>query len=186
MKYKVTITETLRRDVEVEAGSMEEAEQLVNDQWNNSDHVLGADDFYSVYFEAEEIRPEKMKVVLLEPNKIARIAEIGTSLEAMQAVVGGSIEAAYYFPEPVCLVCNEEGKITGLPLNRGVYDNDKNLMDVIAGTAFICDCSGENFASLTDEQLAKYKKEFKYPERFYRLDNEIKGMKFNPERNNER
>lgn len=123
---------------------------------------------------------EKIKVLLLEPDKLARVAEIDASLEEMQKVVGGSIEAAYFFEEPVCVVCNEEGKINGLPLNRAVYSEDKEMLDIIAGTAFICDCSGENFGSLSEEQQQRYAKQFKYPERFFRINDEIKAAPFKP------
>ena len=36
---------------------------------------------------------KKIKVVLLEPGKLARTAEIGTSLEDLQKIVDGLIEA---------------------------------------------------------------------------------------------
>lgn len=179
-KYQVTITETLEKSVEVEAESQEQAQQIVSQAWKDGEYILDADSFTGVDFNAEEKAPEKMKVVLLEPGKIARTAEIGTSLKDLQTVVGGNIEAAYYFDEPVCVVLNDEGKLQGLPLNRGIYDEDKKLVDIISGTAFICDCSGENFGSLSDDQLKKYTKDFKYPERFYRINNEIKGVPFNP------
>lgn len=123
---------------------------------------------------------EKITVVLLEPDKMARVAEIGSSLEGMQKVVGGDIEAAYYFDEEVCVVCNDEGKINGMPLNRAVYGSDKEMMDIIAGSAFICDCSGERFASLTKEQISRYTEKFKYPEIFYRKGTEIKAEPFKP------
>ena len=134
----------------------------------------------------ETNKPKTMKVVLLEPNKFAKAAEIGTELSDLQKVVGGYIEAAYFFNEDVCLICNEEGKIRGLPLNRGVYDEDKKLVDIIAGTAFICDCSGENFGSLNDEQLKKYTKQFRNPERFIKLNGEVKGIPFKPEKDRDR
>ncbi len=134
----------------------------------------------------EEKRDDKIKVVLLEPGKLARVTEIGTELEDLQAVVDGMIEAAYYFPEPVCLVCNDEGKINGMPLNRGVRDREGKLIDIIAGPAFICDCSGENFGSLNDNQLKKYAEEFKYPEHFFKVNDEIQGVKYNPNRSRER
>ena len=51
----------------------------------------------------------KIKVVLLEPGEIARAAEIEASLENMQRIVGGCIEAYYPFEEQVCIVCNDEG-----------------------------------------------------------------------------
>lgn len=69
----------------------------------------------------ETLKEEKIKVVLCEPGKLARTATIEASLERYQKIVGGYIEAYYPFEEPVCIVCNEEGKITGLPLNRAVY-----------------------------------------------------------------
>ena len=127
-----------------------------------------------------------MKVVLLKPFEYARAAEIGTSLEAMQAVVGGLIEPAYYFDEEVCLICNEEGKINGMPLNRAIYDKDKNMIDIIAGTAFSCDCSGQNFGSLTEEQIKRYTEQFKKPERFVRINGKIRAIPFKPDKECER
>ena len=50
-----------------------------------------------------------MEVLLVEPGKEARIAEIGSDLKSLQAAVGGYIEAAYFFDDPVALICNEEG-----------------------------------------------------------------------------
>ena len=44
--------------------------------------------------------------------------EIPSSLESLQHEVGGDIEAVYPFEEPVAIVCNEEGKMNGLPLNQ--------------------------------------------------------------------
>lgn len=179
-KYNVTITETSKMTVEVEAESRWEAEQAVNDAWNNSEYVLDSGSFIEVNFEVEEKKPDKIKVVLLEPGKTARTAEIGTELEDLQNAVGGNIEPAYYFDEPVCFVVNDEGKINGMPLNRAVYDNDGKMIDIIAGTAFICDCSTECFKSLSDEQIKKYTEQFKLPEKFYRAGDEIKAVKYQP------
>lgn len=183
-EYEVRIEEILSKKVVVEAENEIEAVQKVNDEWYEGVYILDSECFETVSFNAEEKLHEKMKVVLLEPGKLAREAEIGTTLKDLQKIVGGNIEPGYFFNEPVCLIVNEEGKIQGLPLNRGVYDENKNLIEVIAGTAFICDCSGENFGSLSDEQLKKYTKEFKYPERFYKVNDEIKGVKFDPKSKN--
>ena len=65
---------------------------------------------------------EKIKVVLVEPGKLARVAEIGTELEDLQRAVQGLIETYYPFEEEVCIVCNDEGKINGMKLNRAIYD----------------------------------------------------------------
>ena len=42
-----------------------------------------------------------MEVLLVEPGKEARIAEIGDGLKSLQAAVGGWIEAVYPFDDPV-------------------------------------------------------------------------------------
>ena len=109
-------------------------------------------------------------------------------MESYQKTVGGYIEAYYPFEEPVCIVCNEEGKINGLPLNRAIYaEPDRGeMLDIIAGTFFVCDCSGEDFGSLSPEQLRRYMELFKYPERFFRAGNDIKAVPYIPERSPER
>lgn len=74
-----------------------------------------------------------MKVVICEPGQYARIAEIEPTLTAEQKVVGGLIDCVYPWPNDMAaLVCNDEGKLNGLPLNRALED-----YDVIAGTFFI-------------------------------------------------
>ena len=54
-RFRVTITETLKRSVEVEADSQHEAEQIVSDGWNNSKYILGCEDFVDVNFEAKPV-----------------------------------------------------------------------------------------------------------------------------------
>ena len=48
--YQVVITETLKMHVDIEADSPEEAEQLANDRWRNSEFILDADCFDGVEF----------------------------------------------------------------------------------------------------------------------------------------
>jgi len=52
--FRVVITETLKLTVEVEAKDQKDAEQLVSDNWRNGMHVLNADNFATVEFEAED------------------------------------------------------------------------------------------------------------------------------------
>ena len=78
---------------------------------------------------------EKIKVVMLEPGKLARTAEIDVSLAGMQKVVGGLIEPFYPFEEQVCIVCNEESKINGMRPNRSVKNDDGAMVDFIFGPA---------------------------------------------------
>ena len=119
---------------------------------------------------------EKIKVVLLEPGKLARTAEIDASLAGMQKVVGGLIEPFYPFEEQVCIVCNEESKINGMRPNRSVKNDDGVMVDFIFGPAFICDCRGENLASLSDEQIDRYGKMFRYPEHLARVNGTLFGI----------
>ena len=120
-----------------------------------------------------------IQVVLVEPGKLARIAEVGTTLEAMQRTVGGSIEAYYPFEEQVCIVCNDEGKINGLPLNRAIRDEDTHeIVDAIAGTFFICDCRKESFSSLSKEQQNRYLEKYRFPERFFRTRDGIESVPY--------
>lgn len=101
-----------------------------------------------------------MKVVLVEVGKPAKITDIPHDLKAMQTIVEGPIQALYPWDDPVALVCNEEGKLHGLPLNRVLEG-----YDVIAGTFFICGLSKGSFTNLTDELAKKYQEKFLYPER---------------------
>jgi len=57
-KFKVTITETLEEEVEVEAESAEEAEQKVMDEYYRCDRILDSDNFVGTEFSTEEL-PEK-------------------------------------------------------------------------------------------------------------------------------
>ena len=63
----------------------------------------------------------KISVLLVVPDKYPRMIEIEDSLEAMQRTVGGDIEEYMPFEDEVAVICNEEGKINGLPLNRAIY-----------------------------------------------------------------
>lgn len=244
--------------------------------------------FKRIDFDALAARQESedtIRVVLLEPGKLARITEIGCSLEKMQAIVGGDIEAMYPFEEEVCIICNEEGKLNGMALNRAIraeeaevdmsygemvsrfreaecHGNGKHLtgyvvitedsfnesypvesrtyaissdnkafqpnmggysiyasaidgsdpmvrlegylavekggangwkiercymkeqsreiLDIIAGPCFICDCSGPNYGSLSEEQLKRYLAKYRYPEDFVRIGGEIVPVPYKP------
>ena len=118
-----------------------------------------------------------MKVVICEPGQYARIAEIEPTLKAEQEIVGGLIDCVYPWPNDMAaLVCNDEGKLNGLPLNRALED-----YDVIAGTFFICGISGENFCSLTEEQRARYLQKFRAPEVFAQTPFGLLRMRTTPE-----
>ena len=97
-----------------------------------------------------------IKVLVVEPLKPCRVQEI-SGLKDMQEIVGGHIEAIYPFLETAALVCNEEGKIHGLPYNRPLFDENGRPYDIICGTFFIAGLGTEDFTSLTEEQIQRYK-----------------------------
>ena len=61
---------------------------------------------------------KKIDILVVEPGKAPRPAQVEDTLEAFQKIVGGPIEAGCYLPQRVMLICNSEGKNTGLPINR--------------------------------------------------------------------
>lgn len=107
-----------------------------------------------------------MKVLIIEPHKHPRRADIPHTLEEMQRIVGGDIQAIYPFDDPVAIVCDEESKIKGYELNRCIPN-----VDIIAGTFFICGINMEDFTDLPDDLAEKYEKMFREPEVFIRAVN---------------
>ena len=116
-----------------------------------------------------------MQVVVVEPKKKPVVQEIGDSLEAMKKIVGGPIEAVYPFDEPVALICNEEGKLLNLPLNRALRDDEGNVYDIISGTFFLCAApqDSDRFTSLTDQQVKTYMERFDRPEMFLTVGSDL-------------
>lgn len=134
-EFEVTITEMLQKTVSIEAETKEEAKQLVEDMWKEGDIILDADDFADVEYAADngkEIEKlNELEVLLVEPGQYAKMTTIEAGLSSMQEIVGGYIQAVNYFDEPVTLVCNEEGKINGLELNRAIKDDNGKIVDII-------------------------------------------------------
>ena len=64
-----------------------------------------------------------MKVLMVEPGEIPYEADIEPGLRSLQAAVGGNIQAVYPYEDPVALICNDDGKFIGLPLNRALRDD---------------------------------------------------------------
>ena len=74
-------------------------------------------------------------------------------------------------------VCNEEGKLMGLPLNRALFDDDGHIYDIVSGNFLIVGLGEENFTDLSPDLMEKYGEQFKYPEKFARLAGEIIAVK---------
>lgn len=114
-----------------------------------------------------------MKVLMVEPGKVPHETEIEGGLKSLQAAVGGDIQAVYPYEDPVALICNEEGKYMGLPLNRALRDEDGNIYDIVAGNFLIVGLGEESFTDLAPELMEKFTDQFKHPEEFIRIAGKI-------------
>ena len=116
-----------------------------------------------------------MQVVVVEPKKKPIVQDIGSDLDSMQRIVGGPIEAVYPFDEPVALICNEEGKLLKLPLNRALRDDAGEIYDIISGTFFLCAAppNSDHFAGLTEQQIKTYLEQFSVPEMFLNVGGDL-------------
>lgn len=123
-----------------------------------------------------------MQVLLVKPGRAPWKMELKNDLDAMQRAVGGLLQVIYPFEEPVALVCNDEGKLLGLPANRGLWDENGRLYDIVCGDFFLCGAppEGDSFSSLTEEQLERYGKRFRRPEFFLNLDGQILCLPVGP------
>lgn len=101
-----------------------------------------------------------LRILRVEPGMTPEEKTIGSDLKSLQAEVSGYIECVY-MADNVVLVCNEEGKLNGMEMNRRLGD------DIICGPFFLVGDDGEGeFTSLSDEQIAALKSEFAEPDRF--------------------
>lgn len=118
-----------------------------------------------------------MNVLIVEPMKKPYLKDIDSSLHSLQQEVGGYIEAIYPYEDLVGLVCNEEGKMEGLPLNRAIYSKSGEMLDIIAGTFLVVGLSEDNFSGLSNKLADKYVKLFESPELFYSMNGRIEVQK---------
>lgn len=104
-----------------------------------------------------------MKILIVEPGAHPHEADIPHTLEDMQRVVGGYIEATYPWEDPVGLVCDEDGLSKNTEWNRYI---NKDI--AIKGTFFVCGLGEEDFTDLPPELMEKYRKLLWNPHLFLR------------------
>lgn len=97
-----------------------------------------------------------IKVLKVAPSQAPERITMPNTLEAFQEAVGGYIETVGLDTSAV-LICNEEGKLAGLPANRQVGG------DTIAGTFLIVGAEDGDFCSLSDGDAAHYAGRFAEP-----------------------
>ena len=114
-----------------------------------------------------------LSVLKIAPGQHPQQVEIDNDLKALQEAVGGTIAAVYPFADPVAIICNDDGKLMGLPLNRALRDENGQMYDAVAGTFLVVGLGEEDFASLTPELAQKYEQLFHQPEAFLKLGNRL-------------
>lgn len=126
--------------------------------------------------------PEKdtITVLVVEPMQEPYTKEIPKGLEALQKEVGGLIDITYPFAEPATLICNDEGKINRMELNRALYDAEGEIYDIVAGPFVIAGISGESITGLDDEQIKRFLKHFQQPEVFVKINDKIAAIPTKP------
>ena len=277
------------KDYKGKSMSVSDVVEIIGEDGTSTFHFCDDVGFQEVAFDpelAETFKEPAIKVILCEPGKLARVAEIRTDLNSLQGVVKGRIEEFGLSPkEHIVIICNEEGKLNGMSPNRAVYEDpeiieipysemvnkfreaerngeghlqgyvvftqdsftepyseeartyvvssnnkafqpnmggysiyassldgsdpmvrlerymrdehggengwriercymknpEREMLDVIFGPFFICDCSGEDYGSLNQEQIDRFMKQFQYPERLIRLNGELKSIPYKPE-----
>lgn len=115
----------------------------------------------------------KINVLLINPGEHPKRVEIDGDLKSLQAAVDGYIEVVYPFKDPVAVICNEEGKLRNLPLNRGLRDESGQLYDIISGSFLVVGLGEEDVSSLSPEMMVKYERLFYHPEVFINLNDKI-------------
>ena len=110
---------------------------------------------------------DTINVLVVEPGRKPYAKEIGSDLDSLQKAVNADIiQSVYPYEEPVALICDDEGKMTGKELNRALRDEDGHIYDVVAGTFLIVGLGEEDFSSLSPDLMKQFSEKFKTPEMF--------------------
>lgn len=88
-------------------------------------------------------------------NRQFVMTEIENTLDAMQEFVNGPIEVIN-ITDKILLVCNEEGKMRGLPPSAFIIRNQK-AQDIIVGKFFLCREDGEDMVSIHESDIEDFK-----------------------------
>ena len=116
---------------------------------------------------------DKIRILVIKTNEEPHQLKIPHTLEDMQNVVGGLVEYVE-LEHNVDLICNDEGKLLNLELNRLVGN------DIIAGTFFIAGQHNGDTISLSKKQIKKYRKIFRLDKDKHFIDY-LKAKKVKPE-----
>ena len=96
-----------------------------------------------------------LAVVFVEPHKKPVVRKLRNEYEDISHAVGGLIEHIYQ-EDGTILVANEESKLLGMDGNRRLNDGKS----ILAGPFFVVGDDGEDYRSLTEEEIKKYMNRF--------------------------
>ncbi len=96
-----------------------------------------------------------LTVVFVEPHKKPVVRKLRNEYEDISHAVGGLIEHIYQ-EDGTILVANEESKLLGMDGNRRLNDGKS----ILAGPFFVVGDDGEDYRSLTEEEIKKYMNRF--------------------------
>ena len=113
--YYVTITETSKMKLNIEAESMEEAIERVRSGWKSGEYILDADHFENVEFEAEDLTP-KVEMSYPELSALFRSA----NEKKLAPIAGYIVFTADSFNRPF----NEESRTYCVYSNNKAYQSD--------------------------------------------------------------
>lgn len=87
---------------------------------------------------------KKISVLVKRPGEPPRHVNMSNTLENFQRYVGGYIETVTIFSD-VVIICNEEGRLLGLPWNCEICGID------FCGDIIMCGVDGDEFADMPGE-----------------------------------
>ena len=106
--------------------------------------------------EREALQEENLlAVVFVEPHKKPVVRKVRNEYEDISHAVGGLVEEIYQ-GDGTLIVANEESKLLGMDGNRRLNDGKS----ILAGPFFVVGDDGEDYRSLTEEEIKKYMNRF--------------------------
>lgn len=116
-------------------------------------------------FLPEAGKGKRVTALVVEPNKEPYVKEICEDYESMYCLLGGPLEGISPYGDEISIVCNEWGKVLGLPPNRALFGDGDFPYDVIAGTFVVVGATYEDeyYSSLPEDMIEKYYNMFKDP-----------------------
>lgn len=181
-EYDIKITETLEKTVTVRAENLSAAQEKVSQAYSNSEYEFEPVELINTEFQVKserEIEPtsfSKMDALLVKPNMYPQPVQVGCELEDLQDIVGGDIEAVSPFNEPVALIMDENGKMSGKEWNRALRDEHGKVYDIVAGDFLVVGLGEEDFCSLSPDMMRRFEEHFHQPETFVRMGRSVMAL----------